>query len=155
MRLVKASEAQKLTGLSADQLREWTTRRGLIEPDSKPNGPGSRARYSWQTVLLLRLAVVLKDSFHIELHAQRTLFSTLAERLAKTSFPALRESALVIGPDGIFSILPVKELRSPASDVLMILLDPHLDILSTEFGLIEPIRQLPLFPARVVGSLPQ
>ncbi len=151
MRLVKASEAQKLTGLSADQLREWTTRRGLIEPDSKPNGPGSRARYSWQTVLLLRLAVVLKDSFHIELHAQRALFSTLAGRLAKISFPALRGSALVIGPEGVFSISPVKELRSPASDTLMILLDPHLDILSTEFGLIEPIRQLPLFPARAVG----
>ncbi len=151
MRLVKASEVQKLTGLSADQLREWTTRRGLIEPDLKPSGPGSRARYAWQTVLLLRLAVVLKESFHIELHAQRALFSGLAERLAKVSFPALRGSVLVIGCEGTFSILPIEEIRSPATDLLMLRLDPHLDVLSTEFALIEPIRQLPLFPARAVG----
>lgn len=151
MRLVKASDVQKLTGLSADQLREWTTRRGLIEPDAKPSGPGSRARYAWQTVLLLRLAVVLKESFHIELHAHRALFSGLAERLAKVSFPALRGSALIVGREGAFSISPIEEILSPGTDLLILRLDPHLDVLSTEFGLIEPIRQLPLFPARVVG----
>src|ERR1700733_5721335 len=107
MRLIKAGEVQRLTGLSADQLREWTTRRGLIEPDAKPCGPGSRARYAWQTALLLRLAVVLKESFHIELHAHRALFSGLAKRLAKVSFPALRGSALTVGREGSFSILPI------------------------------------------------
>jgi hypothetical protein len=151
MRLVRASEVQRLTGLSADQLREWTTRRGLIEPDLKPNGPGSRARFAWQTVLLLRLAVVLKESFHIELHAQRGLFQDLAERLAKVSFPALRGFVLVIGREGNLNISPIEEIRSPTADILMLHLDPHLDVLSTEFGLNEPIRQLPLFPARVVG----
>jgi hypothetical protein len=150
MRLVKASEVQKLTGLSADQLREWTSRRGLIEPDSKPSGPGTRARYAWQTVLLLRLAVVLKESFHIELHAQRTLFSGLAERLTKVSFPALRGAAVVIDAGGAFSISPLEEIRSPTTDLLMLQLDPHLDILSAEFGLVEQIRQLPLFPALAV-----
>ncbi len=148
---MKESEVQRLTGLSADQLREWTTRRGLIEPDSKPNGPGSRARYAWQTVLLLRLAVVLKENFHIELHAQRGLFSGLAQRLAKVSFPALRGSVLVLGSEGTFSISPIEEIRSPATDLLVLQLDPHLDILSTEFGLVEPIQQLPLLPARAVG----
>lgn len=151
MRLVKASDVQKITGLSADQLREWTTRRGLIEPDAKPSGPGSRARYAWQTVLLLRLAVVLKESFHIELHAHRQLFAGLAERLANVSFPALRGSVLIVSRQGTFNISPIEEVRSPDTDLLIILLDSHLDVLSTEFGLIEPIRQLPLFPARAVG----
>lgn len=151
MRLVKASEVQKLTGLSADQLREWTTRRRLIEPDAKPSGPGSRARYSWQTVLVLRLAIVLKESFHMELQAQRALFAGLAERLTKVSFPALRGSVLVIGREGAFRISPLEEIGSPATDLLMLRLDPHLDVLATEFSSIEPIRQLPLFPARAVG----
>jgi DNA-binding transcriptional MerR regulator len=150
MRLVNAGEAQKLTGLTADQLREWTVRRGLIQPDQRPCGPGSRAQYAWQTVLLLRLAVVLKETFHIELHAQRQLFAGLAARLSKVSFPALRGAALVIHGDAVFEIVDLADARSPAEDALIIRLDPHLDALSTGFGVVEPIRQLPLFPAVVV-----
>lgn len=150
MRLVKASEVLELTGLSADQLREWTTRRGLIEPDCKPHGPGSRALYSWQTVLLLRLAVELKDAFHVELHSQKALFAGLAKGLTKTSFPSLRGSAVVIGSAGTFSILAADKIRIGNGDLLILRLDPHLDVLSIGFGLIEPIRQLSLFPLRAV-----
>lgn len=149
MRLVKSADVLKLTGLSADQLREWTTRRGLIRPDAEPHGPGSRAKYSWQTVLLLRLAVVLKEIFHIELHAQRGLFARLSQHLSKTSFPALRGSALVIQADGAFDLVPLGAMRV-TGDVLIVELDPHLDVLSTGFGLADPIRQLPLFPAVAV-----
>ncbi|HEV7285788.1 MAG TPA: hypothetical protein VGN75_13120 [Kaistia sp.] len=149
MKLIKSADVLKLTGLSADQLREWTTRRGLIRPDAEPHGPGSRAKYSWQTVLLLRLAVVLKETFHVELHAQRGFFAALAEHLAKASFPALRGSALVIRGSGAFELLPLGATRV-AGDVLIVELDPHLDALSTGFGLAEPIRQLPLFPAVAV-----
>ena len=150
MRLIKASEVLKLTGLSADQLREWTTRRGLIRPDAEPNGPGSRAKYAWQTVLCLRLAVVLKETFHVELQAHRGLLAALGQRLGKTSFLALRGSALVILGSGAFHVLPLNEARAITGDVLILELDPHLDVLSTGFGLAEPIRQLPLFPAVVV-----
>ena len=150
MRLIKAGDVQKLTGLTADQLREWTVRRGLIEPDSKPCGPGSRAWYAWQTVLLLRLAVVLKETFHVELQAQRGLFAALAGRLAKVSFPALRGSVLVVRASGVFDIAPLGEVQALDADALIIHLDPHLDVLSTGFGLAEPIRQLPLFPAVMV-----
>lgn len=150
MRLVKASEVQKLTGLSADQLREWTARRGLIQSDAKPNGPGSRALYSWQTVLLLRLAVVLKKAFHVELHSQRSLFLALSQRLQKTSFPALCGAAIAIDADGSFDIVDPRRLEVSSNDLLVLQLDPHLEILSREFGLVEPIRQLPLFPARAV-----
>lgn len=150
MRLVKASEVQRLTGLTADQLREWTARRGLIQPDAKPHGPGSRALYSWQTVLLLRIALVLKEAFHVELHSQRSLFLALSQRLEKTSFPALRGAAIAINSEGSFDIVDPRRLEAPSNDLLMLQLDPHLEILSREFGLVEPIRQLPLFPAWAV-----
>lgn len=153
MRLLQAGEVRKLTGLSSDQLREWTSRRGLIEADSKPSGPGTRARFAWQAVLLLRIAVVLKKQFHIELQSQKPLFSALSVQLEKTSFPALRETALVLESDGGFDIVPMKALRhvTERGDCLILLLDPHLGVLSTQFGMPEPMRQLPLFPAQVVG----
>lgn len=149
-RLVTASDVQKLTGLTTDQLREWTARRGLIEPDAKPCGPGSRARYAWQTVLLLRLAVVLKETFHVELQAHRSLFAELAGRLAKVPFPALRGSALLVRANGAFDVLPLGEARTLDADVLIIRLDPHLEVLCIGFGLVEPTRQLPLFSAVAV-----
>lgn len=149
-RLVTASDVQRLTGLTADQLREWTNRRGLIKPDEKPSGPGSRARYAWQTVLLLRLAVVFKETFHIELQAQRELFAALADRLAKRPFHALRGTALVLQAGAHYNIVPLSEVRTVDADALIIRLDPHLDMLSTDFGLVEPSEQLPLFAAMAV-----
>jgi DNA-binding transcriptional MerR regulator len=142
-----AAQVQRLTGLTADQLREWTHRRGLIKPDAEPHGPGSRARYSWQTVLLLRLAVVLKESFHIELQAHRDLFAALSQRLANRPFHALRGCALLIQPDTQFQfdIVDISEFRAEQIDTLLIRLDPHLDVLSADFDQIEPVDQFPLF----------
>jgi hypothetical protein len=153
MRLIQAGEVQKLTGLTSDQLREWTSRRGLIEADTKPNGPGTRARFAWQSVLLLRIAIVLKERFHVELEAQKPLFSALSVRLKRTSFPALRETALILELDNGFDIVPLEALRHVMTkgDCLVLLLDPHLNVLSTQFGMLDPMRQLPLFPARAVG----
>ena len=150
MRLVKAAAVQRSTGLTADQLREWTARRGLIAPDVKPCGPGSRAGYGWQTVLLLRVAVVLKETFHVELQAQRPLFTALKARLATASFPALRGLALLVRSGGQFDLIAVDQIEAAYDDVLVIRLDPHLDVLSTGFGFIEHADQLPLFPAVAV-----
>jgi len=147
MRLIKSSDVQRLTGLTADQLREWTARRGIIEPDSKPSGPGTRARYAWQTVLLLRLAVVLRETFHIELQSQRSLFTGLAARLAKVSFPSLRGRVLVLRADGTYDVAEIGGMQPLDRDAVIVHLDPHLDVLSAGFGFAEPIRQLPLFPA--------
>jgi DNA-binding transcriptional MerR regulator len=149
-RLIAAGEVQKLTGLSADQLREWTNRRGLIKPDVQPHGPGSKALYSWQTVLLLRLAIVFKDTFHIELQAQRDLFAALAQRFAKRPIHALRGSALILQAEAHYDIVPLSDLRTVEADSLVIRLDPHLDALSTDFGMMEPTAQLPLFAAVAV-----
>jgi hypothetical protein len=65
MRLVPTRDAIRLTGLSAPKLREWTSRRALIPADIPPKNQGSPAQYSWQTILLLRLAVTLRDRFHM------------------------------------------------------------------------------------------
>ena len=85
MRLVTTRDATRLTGLSTEQLREWTSRRALIPPDVKPKGHGAPARYSWQTILLLRLAVTLRDRFKLELQAHRDLFSELGLGLGRAS----------------------------------------------------------------------
>lgn len=150
IKLVTLGEVQKLTGLTSDQIREWTHRRGLIKPDVEPNGPGSRARYSWQTILLLRLAVALKGTFHIELQSQRDLFASLTQRLAKMPFHALRECAVVVQADAQYEIVRLSHARMPGANSLVIRLDPHLDVLATDFGLVEPTRQLPLFPVVAV-----
>lgn len=143
--LVMAAQVQRLTGLTPDQLREWTHRRRLIKPDSEPHGPGSRALYSWQTVLLLRLAVVLKESFHVELQAHCDLFDALSKALTHRPFHSLGGCALIIYSDMQFDITDVSEFQAGTLDSLILRLDPHLDVLSSNFDLVEPMVQFPLF----------
>jgi len=150
MKLITAGDVLRLTGLTADQLREWTSRRGLIQPDTKPKGPGSRAMYSWQTVLALRLAVVLKEVLHVELQAQRSALSNLTQRLKRSSFPSLRGKSLVLNSDGSIDFSPYVEITALKKDCIVLQLDFHLDILATSFDGAEPIHQLPLFPAVAV-----
>lgn len=148
MRLVKAREVQTLTGLSADRLREWAGRRGLVRPDVPARGKGSHARYSWQTVLALRLASVLKDQFKLELQAHRELLGKVQSELAGKSFPALRGSVMALYGDARV------ELCAPGvgptyldTAVLLLPLEAHLDALSNGFGVPDPRPQRQLFPA--------
>lgn len=151
MGFVQANVVQRLTGLSPDQLREWTLRRGLIPPDVVPDGPGSRALFAWQTVLLLRIAVVLKDKLHVELEAYRGCLATLRAKLAETSFLSLRGCVLVLTAEGTAAILsPLGVSAEGHGNRLIIDLEPHLNALSTGFGDMEPVRQLTLFPLAVV-----
>ncbi len=150
MRLIQAKEVQALTGLSQDQLREWTRRRGLIPPDIIPQGPGSRALFSWQTVLLLRIAVVLKEKLHVELQAYRENFAKLRCLIAEKSFLSLGGSGLLLLSDGSVKLTSSSVENASVCDGLFVQLDPHLGILSTGFGEIEASRQLPLFPISAV-----
>jgi hypothetical protein len=148
--MINAGRVQELTGLSADQLREWAHRRALISPDVTPGGPGRRALYGWQTVLLLRLAVVLKEKFRIELQAHRGLLLALRHLLDGASFPALRGTVLVL--HGMTHGELIAEGRviyraDAADDVLILRLDPHLDVLAADFAPREQDLQLPLFRA--------
>ncbi len=148
MRLVKAREVQALTGLSADRLREWAGRRGLVRPDVPARGKGSQARYSWQTVLVLRLASVLKDQFKIELQAHRELFAKMQSELAGKSFPALRRCVIALhGSATVELCAPGEYPKDLNAAVLLLPLEPHLEAMSNEFGVLDTMQQLPLFPA--------
>lgn len=148
MRLVKAREVQSLTGLSADRLREWAGRRGLLKPDVPARGKGNHARYSWQTVLALRVAGLLKDQFKVELQGQRELLGNMQSELAGKSFPALRGCVLALYGNAEVALRgPGERSIDSETPVLLIPLEPHLEALSNGFGVADAMQQRPLFPA--------
>ncbi len=149
MRLVKSREVLTLTGLSADQLREWTARRGLILPDVPALRQGQQAQFSWQTVLLLRLAVVMRHRFHIELQVHRDLLLHARNLLSGRSFPSLWGSRLAIYGLEHCALLAPNEPVPTDQDAIVLRLNDHLESLSKGFGVTEPIAQLQLFP--VIG----
>ena len=147
VRLIGSRDVLTLTGLSADQLREWTVRRALIQPDLPAQKRGSEAKFSWQTVLLLRLAVVLRTRFHVELQAHRELLIAARELLDSASFPALWGATLAIYDLRRCELLTARSILATDEDVVLLRLDRHLEVLSRRFGLPDPVSQLPLFPA--------
>lgn len=148
MRLVKAREVQLLTGLSANRLREWAGRRGLVRPDVPAHGKGTRAGYSWQTVLTLRLAGVLKDQLKVDLQAHRELLSKMQSELAGKSFPTLRECVMALYGNGEIELLvPGEYPKDLGAAVLLLPLEPHLKALLNGFGVPDSIQQRSLFPA--------
>ena len=155
MQFVTTREASQLTGLSTEKLREWTSRRALIPADVKPKRQGSPAKYTWQTILLLRIAVTLRDHFHLELQAHRELFANLRRELKGTSFIALWGKSLAIHGDKGWSLVDEVTTSVPQGDAILIRLASHLDDLSVGFGLPHPSMipgQIDLFPARPVAE---
>ena len=153
MRVVTTREASKLTGLSTAKLREWTIRRALIPADVRPKNQGSPAKYTWQTILLLRVAVILRDSFHLELQAHRHMFADLQRELRGTSFVGLWGQSLAIQGGGRWSLRGPLDPTPQAGDMLLVKLDAHLQVLSMGFALPSPSGipgQFELFPARAV-----
>ena len=126
--------ASQLTGLSTDKLREWTSRRALIPADQRPKRKGSPAKFSWQTILVLRVAVLLRDQFSLELQANRSAFADLRKLLRAQSFIALWGKRLVLAPGRTWSFLEAAS-SAPENDALLIALDPHLVILRDGFAL--------------------
>lgn len=134
LRFVPTPIASQLTGLSTDKLREWTSRRALVAPDVRPKGRGSPAQFSWQTVLVLRIAVLLREDFRLELQAQKASFGRLRKALRATSFIALWGRSLALAPGGVWTIAERDETQL-APSTLLIDLDPHLSILRDGFSL--------------------
>lgn len=148
VRLVGSREAQVIAGLSADQLREWTGRRGLISPDVPARGKGTQSRFSWQTLLLLRLAGAMKTQFHIELEAYRDRLATLQNKLASLPFHSLWDFSLVVTGTEPPMLRSPGDIEFDSDQPLLVMgLRPHLDAIMHGFGIAEPIAQLPLFPA--------
>ncbi len=133
--LVTTGRAVQLTGLSTEQLREWTIRRALIPADIKPKGHGSPARYSWQTILLLRVALIFRDRFKLELHAHRDMFADLGHKLTQIPFRSLWGKSLAVQGEQRWSLLEPEELAGTADDCIVLRLDSHLEILAEAFSL--------------------
>ena len=133
MRFVTAPIAAKLTGLSTDKLREWTSRRALVPADVRPKAKGSPAQFSWQTVLVLRIAVLLRADFHLELQAHKSSFRRLRTTLRSTSFIALWGRRLALTPGGLWTIVDGDD--ATARSILLVDLDPHLSVLRDGFAL--------------------
>jgi hypothetical protein len=147
--MIPAGRVQSLTGLTPNQLREWSHRRDLIRADLEACGPGRPALYSWQTVLLLRITVVLRERFRIELQAHKDLLHALRDLFSGVPFPSLRGCVLALRAmehGELFSEGMVR-VGDGDPDTLFLRLDPHLDVLEAEFAPQEQSVQLPLFRA--------
>lgn len=149
MQLVPTREASRLTGLSTNKLREWTSRRALIPADIPPKSQGSPAKYSWQTILLLRIAVTLRREFHLELQAHRPVFASVRRELRGASFIALWGKSLAIHANQRWTWVNDDDAGPLGGDAIFIRLAPHLEALSQGFALPRPSAspgQLDLFP---------
>lgn len=154
MQLITTRDATKVTGLSTEQLREWTSRRALIPADIRPKGHGSPARFSWQTILLLRLAVIFRDSFKLELQAHRELFSDLREGLSSLQFASLWGKSLALHGEQRWTLFDAGDALDPVGDCIVLRLDSHLEILAGAFSLPLPkvSEQFKLFSTAVIGT---
>ncbi|AEG68834.1 hypothetical protein PP715_21290 [Ralstonia solanacearum] len=154
MRLVPTPVASQLTGLSTEKLREWTSRRALVPADVRPRQKGSPAQFSWQTILILRLALLLRDQFGVELQFHKENFAKLRKELRSASFIALWGRRLALTSQGELLLLD-DQAPLPADDAIFICLDPHLSIIRDGFALPDAaaaIGQLDLFPISSVQA---
>ena len=134
LRSVPTPIACQLAELSTDKLREWTSRRALVPADVRPKGKGSPAGFSWQTILVLRIAVLLRDQFNLELQAHKRSLENLRKALRSKSFIALWGQRLALQGSGDWSFLEQAE-PAPENDALLIHLDAHLRVLRDGFAL--------------------
>lgn len=138
MPLVSTPVATRLTGLSTVTLREWTVRRALIPADAAQNGKGSPALFCWQTVLLLRIAVVMRDRFHIELQPHKEVFASLKVALSGTPFVGLWNKSIVFEGGDSWSVVGQGDDIPTGGDAVIIRLGPHLEAISAGFSLPRP-----------------
>ncbi|MGR4892693.1 hypothetical protein ACIPPQ_16805 [Sphingopyxis sp. LARHCG72] len=156
MNYVATPVASRLTGLSIDLLREWTVRRALIPADERPGRKGAPAQYSWQTILVLRLAITLHRQFRVELQGHKDLFGSLRQALKRTSFIALWGRRIAFYGNDRWELLGAGDVSVSGEDALILSLDRHLDVLREGFALPSPARregQLELFPVRAVRDV--
>lgn len=137
LRVVATPVASQLTGLSTEKLREWTSRRALIPADVRPKQKGSPAKFTWQTILVLRLAVLLREQFAIELQAHKTAFAKLRKDLRSASFIGLWGKRVALASHGKWFLLD-EDTAASEVDALIIQLDPHLAVIRDGFALPDP-----------------
>jgi hypothetical protein len=118
-----------------------------VPADVAPTKKGSPAKFSWQTLLVLRLALTLRDDFNLELEAHREAFAVLKLLLLSHSFIALWGARIALSCDGVWMLVESGS-EPPADDAVLLRLDPHLQALSEGAAALELSdgpRQLDLF----------
>jgi len=149
MRLFQSADVIALTGLSKNQLREWTGRgrRELLHPDVEPDGPGRHALYSWQTVLVLRLLLVLHRDFAAEVGAWAPALQQLRGKLEHLPFLNLWHLCVLFRSTN--DVILTEGSTEAGAGGILLPLEPHLEVLATKLSLPRP-DQLPLFPTMAV-----
>jgi len=151
MRYATTPEASRLTGLSIEKLREWTSRRALIPSDIPPKCKGSPARYGWQTVLILRLAVTVRDRLHLELQAHKALFDSLRDELRDVPFGDLWGKTLAVHGGSRWQLVGDIRTEMLTDETILMRLDPHLEVVAAGFDLPNAstrFGQIELFPLK-------
>jgi hypothetical protein len=144
MKLVQASDAIRLSGLTEHQLREWCGRRAVVLPDVLAGGRGRHALFSWQTILSLRVLNELQNRFGVEVVAWRHAIAQCQEFFRECSFPSLWGMSIVFPNKDEAVLAHIQELR--LNSHVHIPLDPHLRALALDDAA-PPELQLPLFAA--------
>jgi hypothetical protein len=150
MKLFQTADALALTGLTKSQLREWTGRgrRELLAPDVEPDGPGRHALFSWQTLLVLRVLLVLHRDFAAEVGAWAPAARQLRAQLERVSFPSLWRMS-VFFPNRA-TVLLAEHVLDGEGGGFLVPLEPHLSVLATKLSIPRP-DQLSLFPPMAVS----
>lgn len=102
--------------------------------DVRPKGKGSPAQFSWQTILVLRVAILLRERFKLELQAHKASLAGLRKVLRANSFIALWGQRIALSSSGVWSLVDGAG-QAPENDALLIHLDPHLRVLADGFAL--------------------
>jgi len=78
--------------------------------------------------------VALRNQFHVELKAQKSLFDGLREALSQHAFADLSGKKLAVTTGGAWSFTDEQTADYP-DDVILIRLGPHLQAIEAEFQL--------------------
>lgn len=140
----------ELTGLTKSQLREWCSVRQLLPSDIMPEGPGTHAMFTWQTAISLRILKSIQDDWAGTVSAWAPVVRDFRAEIEGASFLKLFGHVVVF--DGLSSMIIQKETElKGGSGILVVPLDPHLEVLASKLAIPLP-DQLPLFPPMAVKA---
>lgn len=150
MKMFQSFQMVELTGLTKSQLREWCSVRQLLPSDIIPEGPGTHAMFTWQTAISLRILKSIQDDWAGTVSAWAPVVRDFRAEIEGTSFPTLFGHVVVF--DSLSSMIIQKETElKGGSGVLVVPLDPHLEVLASKLAIPLP-DQLPLFPPMAVKA---
>ena len=129
MRLVQASDALRLTGLSENQLREWCGRRGILQPAIPAEGSGRPALYAWRDIIALRILLGVFEVFGAKASGWAEGINDLRCLLRMHSFPSLWSKAAVSFDCSSASLAEASSVLHSVQ-ALVIPFDPHLQAVS-------------------------